>query len=211
MKKLNIGRIVIITLLIVLGYQSYKIINTKDHIFNPMRNEVQKQSTSQKLNKKDISILTQEIRETGEIKILEAIENVPYSDKEEEKVLGLTYKVRGINADLYFIVDWFYNLNNIKISKSGDTVTIILTQNMNISVSYDSKMSNMESQESWLSKGYKAEEINSIIMALQDNVADKASVDGNMYDKAYVSLENNIRNICEGLGYKDVIVEFKGE
>lgn len=124
--------------------------------------------------------------------------------------LCFLYFSRRVNST-YFNVDWHYDFKNIEIQRTNDIVTIILTDDMEITVSYDANKSNMQSQTSALAKEYSAEEINALIKALQDKVIDKVQVDGNMYDEAYTSLENVLRGICEKMGFKNIIVEFKGE
>jgi hypothetical protein len=204
--KNKLGTTIILILMMILGVFTYKIISNKQ-MTTPAYKNISKEQMLQEiqmkiLNKKqNPDILLSEFKNTGLLVVYTG--KASYKDEVVEKNW---YGSKKLDLNLTYNFGYAYDFKEIEIEEFEGTVPVIHISKQLLSLNYCDldNTSTVQGTKTWLSKNFSPNDTWNILRYAKTDTINYIVNNQEILDKAYNSLQEQIKTIAQKLGYDDV-------
>jgi hypothetical protein len=152
----------------------------------------------------DPEIITDKLQKVSKLLVYKGV--ISYNDLLKESTF---WGSKSIQLKLKYNYGISYELKNVVVDSFYDDKVVIKLSKNELKLEYVEvdKESKIDSNKEWFSNEYTPQDTEIILEQSQESVRQKIENDRGIYDKAFESLKESIKDIVLKLGYKDVIFD----
>jgi hypothetical protein len=148
-------------------------------------------------------IIVSELQKTNELIVYTGV--FTYNDYIKE---GSWFANKSLDITLTYNFGIVIDMNTVTVSGFADEIPILMIPKDEVKLKYvelDTANSKIDGKKSFFSKQFLPEDIKGLAELAQESVTDKINNDKEIFDSAFFTLKENLKDLILKLGYSDVI------